>query len=227
MLIYNQHPVPLAFDHPKVRVINETGPAQPLRYIRQRMFDLADPVADLLHLWDDDDLYLPWHLQDCLERIGDAAAWKPARSWYSHTTADFDLVYEMFEGSWVFRATSVATARLDTHPNALDHPIYKQTTEAGQVAVTDLGGRSSYIYRWHPGWTHLAVFGGSHLPHLQEQNMARLQSDNVDVRADGRLIPSDLTLSWQQFLDGTRQKISPADWRPAVNRRQFCAAGQR
>lgn len=212
MLIYNQHPVPLSFDHPRVRVINETGPARPLRYIRQRMFDLADPAADLIHPWDDDDLYLPWHLQDCLERIGDAAAWKPARCWYSFSKSDFDLIHELFEGSWIFRASHVAAARLNTHTNAIDHPIYAQTVEAGQVAVTDLGGRASYIYRWHPGWTHWAGFGGSHLPVLQQQNMARLQEKSLDIRADGRLVASDLTLLWQQFLDGTRQKVSPSDW---------------
>ncbi|HTV30637.1 MAG TPA: hypothetical protein VMF32_23030 [Xanthobacteraceae bacterium] len=212
MLIYNQHPVPLTFDHPRVRVINETRPTRPLRYIRQRMFDLADPAADLIHLWDDDDLYLPWHLQDCLEHIGDAAAWKPARSWYSHSTSEFNLIHEIFEGSWIFRANHVARASLDTHPTAIDHPIYAQTIEAGLVAVTDLGGRASYIYRWHLEWTHYAAFGGSHLQALQQQNMARLQERNRDVHADGRLVPSDLRLRWQQFLDGTRQKISANDW---------------
>ena len=67
LLIYNQHPVPLHFDHPRVRVINEIEPPQALRYLKQRMFELADPTADFIHGLEDDDLYLPWHLEDCLE----------------------------------------------------------------------------------------------------------------------------------------------------------------
>src|SRR6266852_2684068 len=43
LLIYNQHPVPLGFDHPKVRVVNEAFPAAPLRHIKMRMLGLADP----------------------------------------------------------------------------------------------------------------------------------------------------------------------------------------
>src|ERR1017187_1631779 len=81
LLIYNQHSVPLHFDHPKVRVVNETPPPGSLRYLKQRMLALADPSADFIHFWDDDDLYLPWHLEDCLTHIRDHFAWKPATSW--------------------------------------------------------------------------------------------------------------------------------------------------
>ena len=89
LLIYNQHPVPLHFDHPRVRIVNEVPPAGSLRYIRQRMHELADPSADLIHWWDDDDLYLPWHLDDCLTHIGDSVAWKPASSGCRLATSNF------------------------------------------------------------------------------------------------------------------------------------------
>jgi hypothetical protein len=36
------------------------------------MHELADPKAEFIHWWDDDDLYLPWHLEDCLKHIGDS-----------------------------------------------------------------------------------------------------------------------------------------------------------
>jgi hypothetical protein len=83
MLIYNQHPVPMRFEHPRVRVVNEKPPVGSLRYIKQRMIELADPDADLIHFWDDDDLCLPWHLEDCLAHIGDHVAWRPASAWFS------------------------------------------------------------------------------------------------------------------------------------------------
>ena len=115
LLIYNQHPVPLRFDHPKVRIVNETPPPGSLRYVRQRMHELADPAAELIHWWDDDDLYLPWHLDDCLAHIGDNFAWKPASSWTSLRNVEFSRHKNRFEGSWVLRADYVKTAPLDTH----------------------------------------------------------------------------------------------------------------
>ena len=35
LLIYNQHPAPLRFDHPRVRVVNEELAPAPLRQIRR------------------------------------------------------------------------------------------------------------------------------------------------------------------------------------------------
>jgi hypothetical protein len=69
LLKYNQHPISLKFDHLKVWVVNESGRGSLLRHIRQRMLDPAIPAADLIHRWEADDLYLPWHLEDCLEQI--------------------------------------------------------------------------------------------------------------------------------------------------------------
>ena len=89
LLIYNQHPIPLGFDHPRVRIVNEAPSAGSLRYIRQRMHELAERSAELIHWWDDDDLYLPWHLEDCLEHIGASVAWKPASSWISMRNVKF------------------------------------------------------------------------------------------------------------------------------------------
>ena len=41
LLVYNQHPVPLRVEHPKVRVVNEALPAVSLRHIRKRMLELS------------------------------------------------------------------------------------------------------------------------------------------------------------------------------------------
>ena len=135
LLIYNQHPVPLSFDHPRVRIVNEAPPAGSLRYIRQRMHELADPSAELIHWWDDDDLYLPWHLEDCLTHIKDNVAWKPASSWMSLGNVEFSRHKNRFEGSWVLRADSLRAAPLDTHPDYTDHPVIRQTEEDRKSVV--------------------------------------------------------------------------------------------
>jgi hypothetical protein len=212
LLIYNQHPVPLRFDHPRVRVVNETPPTGSLRYIRRRMLELADRSADLIHCWDDDDLYLPWHLEDCLRHIGTNVAWKPRSCWLSHANVTFSRAVNFFEGSWVFRADYIAAAPLDTHPTYTDHPVYKQTIERRLLATTELSGRTSYIYRWGTGTEHVSAYGAAANEETQSVNLDRWRRASDNVRADGRLVPADLTLRWQQYLDGTKDQVTTAEW---------------
>lgn len=208
LLIYNQHPVPLSFDHPRVRVVNETMKHASLRYIRQRMHELADPSAELIHWWDDDDLYLPWHLQDCIDRIGDNLAWKPASSWMSENNKRFSFASNRFEGSWVFRADYLLQASLHTHPEYTDHPVILQTEESRRVATTELGNLRSYIYRWDTGTQHLSQYG-SGSDEQQTVNVAAWRERSMDVEPDGELLPADLSLRWQQYLRGIEQHVTP------------------
>ena len=210
LLVYNQHPVPMHFDHPRVRVVNEVGPPVSLRHIRARMHELADPAADFLHWWDDDDLYLPWHLQDCLANIGEAVAWKPRSVWFSRSNVTFVRGSYTCEGSWMFRAGYLRGAPLDTHPEYTDHPVVPQSLEASLVEVTDLGDRTSYIYR-DTGSQHLSAYGtGS--DQQQAENIALWRNRSVDVRPGGWLVPADLTERWAQYLEGTRGLVSAESW---------------
>ena len=216
LLIYNQHPVPLYFDHPRVRVVNETPPTGSLRYLKQRMYELAAASADLVHGWEDDDLYLPWHLEDCLRNIGDNVAWKPASSWMSMGNETYSLQKNYFEGTWVFRADYLAKAPIDTHPTYIDHPVYMQTLDAGRLATTDLGGRTSYIYRWATGTEHLSGYGGAGSEETQRVRLDWWRRRSKDVRADGQMVPADLTPRWRQYLAGTKALVTPEEW--ALNR---------
>jgi len=211
LLIYNQHPVPLRFDHPSVRVVNEAPPEGSLRFIRQRMVELSDPSAEFIHWWDDDDLYLPRHLEDCLMHIGDAVAWKPASSWTSEANAKFTLESNRFEGSWLFRSDHLRSAPLNTHPTYTDHPVTLQTEEANLLATTELGGRTSYIHRWDTGTEHLSGYGSGG-EDTQRSNITCWRRRSEDVRADGQLVPAEMTLRGQQYLAGIKDKVTPTDW---------------
>jgi hypothetical protein len=208
LLVYNQHPVPLTCDHPRVRVINEDPPAGSLRFIRRRMLDLADSSADLIHFWDDDDLYLPWHLEGCLKHVGDHVAWKPKSSWIWDGSQDsFSRLSNRFEGSWVFRADFLQRAPIDTHPTYTDHPVYLQVEDAGSLGTHELGGATSYIYRWANGAQHLSGYGvGTEA--VQLQYVASWRSRSNDVRDDGQLIPADLRPHWRTYLAGIEQAVT-------------------
>ena len=219
LLIYNQHPVPLSFDHPRVRIVNEAPPDGSLRFIRQRMLELANPGdADFVRWWDDDDLFLPWHLEDCLEHIGESVAWKETSSWFSERNSKFSLNRSRFEGAWLFRADYLRSAPIDTHPTYTDHPVVKQIEEARLLATTELGTSASYIYRWDTGTQHLSGYGPGADEATQKSNIERWRHLSGDVRGDGQLVPADLTPRWAQYLDGTRDQVPPEDWKSNLRR---------
>lgn len=212
LLIYNQHPDPLTFDHPRVRIVNEAAPRASLRHIRQRMHELADPSAELIHWWDDDDLYLPWHLQDCLDHIGGNVAWKPASSWFSQANTRFTLSRNRFEGSWIFRSDYLKKAPLHTHPDYTDHPVIRQTEESGLICTTELGDLSSYIYRWDIGTQHLSQYGSGD-DARQAGNVDAWRARSTDIEPGGVLLPSDLSLRWRQYLNGIKEQVMPDNLR--------------
>ncbi len=212
LLIYNQHPVPLRFDHPQVRIVNEAREFGSLREVRKRMHDLAAPSADFLHWWDDDDLYLPWHLDDCLKNIAGHLAWKPERSWVSERNVKYALRKSNFEGSWMGRADYIRSAPIETHAEYTDHPVFLQLTNARLLATTELGGRTSYIYRWDTGTQHLSGYGGAGTAERQQANISSWRRNSLDVRAEGVLVPADMTLRWQQYLRGTKDLVTADEW---------------
>jgi hypothetical protein len=208
LLIYNQHPTPLFFDHPRVRVVNEVVGNVGLRDIKRRMLELANQSAELIHYWDDDDLYLPWHLQDAFEHIGESAAWKPEMSWYCERDRDFSLEFNRFEGSWTFNARYLRAAPFDTHPVYCDHPVYLQAEDSGLLALTNLGDFANYIYRWANGSEHLSAY-----PFQDERdqtaNIDQWRAKSTDVQNDGVLVPADLRPRWEAFLAGIEGKVAP------------------
>ncbi len=222
LLIYNQHPQELNFTHPRVRVVNEQCGPQPLRYIKQRMVELADPSADFIHWWDDDDLCLPWHLEDCLENIGTKMAWKPATAWFSERNTTFSRIANRLEPSWLLRAEYVRHAPIDTHPLYTDHPVMMQIEEAGLLATTDLGGRTSYIYRWDTGTQHISGYGGEASEAEQAHNIQRWREFSTDLTMGRDLVAADLTERWSQYLAGIAGQVSADDL--AHNRSRLAAA---
>jgi hypothetical protein len=226
LLIYNQHPVPLVFDHPRVRIVNEDIGAASLGQIRRRMVDFADPSADYIHLWDDDDLFLPWHLEDCLDHIGSDIAWRPRRSWSSERNVSFSLLDSRYESSWLTRADFVRAAPMDTHPLYCDIPFFMQIEDRDALRTDDLGDLASYIHRWDTGTQHLSGYSFKNEA-AQLANVAAWRAASNDVQNGGLLVPADLTRRWQQFLDGIKAQVSPDNFDEIQARLSLAAAVSR
>jgi len=94
-----------------------------------------------------------------------------------------------------------------------------QIEEAGRLATTDLGGRTSYIYRWDIGTEHVSGYGTTGDEGTQTSNLETWRRRSNDIRGDGQLVPADMTSLWRRYLDGTRDKVSSKEWKS--NRRRL------
>jgi hypothetical protein len=211
LLIFNQHPVPLSFDHPRVRVVNEQMTNVALRHIKKRMLELSDLSVEFTHFWDDDDLYMPWHLEDCLRYVGSHEAWKPARSWFMPDGRTYELSENGFEPSWILRTKAVLDSPFDDHPLYPDHPVNMRLWKAGKVARTEMGAFSSYLYRWGNGRKHISAHPLKALSD-QVEGVNRTRKDAVPPRNDGRLVTVDLWPQWEKFLRGIKGKVPVAEY---------------
>jgi hypothetical protein len=71
----------------------------------------------------------------------------------------------------------------------------------------ELGGATSYIYRWANGAQHLSGYGvGTEA--VQLQYVASWRSRSNDVRRDGQLIPADLRPRRRPYLAGIEQAVT-------------------
>ena len=94
------------------------------------MHELADPGAELIHWWDDDDLYcLPVAPRRLPAPHPGQRGLEAAILVVLLEVDTFSLDKARFEGSWMFRAAYLKAAPIDTHKGYSDHPATVQTIE--------------------------------------------------------------------------------------------------
>ena len=165
LIIFNNAEEPLVLDdslHARgVRVINQSrDAASGLPYASLgavRRDALAHAGADVYVCWDDDDLFLPWHLSQGmanLKRCG-RGAWMPAQSYYSPDGGrTYQLARNAFEASVLVRMDHLRRYGFDAGKSGAEHLTWR----AAMVAEGELSERDevtpfeSYAYVWgEPG----------------------------------------------------------------------------
>jgi len=190
LVILNNHHVPLYFDHPLVKIINEPG-HETLGHCRQRLLDFAD--GEFLRTWDDDDLYTPWAISQGVEAIGNGEAWKPTRSWATDGPETFHLRHNAFEASTTWRTDFVK--RYGYQLTAGDE--HKLLLRAANMATDEVGYWASYVYRWGCGEWHISGSLGSGT--VADRTYTWIQN-NQDVRRDQPLVPANLLPWWRKLV---------------------------
>ncbi len=160
---------------------------------------LENAYTPLIAHWDDDDLYLPWHLTQCVETLlrEDVGCAKPRAAWWAVGPPDgFEVrgpCHNVFEGQMVFRRE--AALELGGYPPKVSGQakvllgIFRRVGDL--YTWNPPYDRISYVYRWADGLCHISGGGNN-----QQSHKAFGQS-NQDF-GDGRpLIPPDaLPADW-------------------------------
>lgn len=193
LIILNNHPTPIQCDLPQVTVVNRPGHPT-LGDCRNALVQMA--TGDVIRTWDDDDLYMPWTLRQGVENIGDAVAFKPQKSWFSHKGKPFSLAENAFEAAMIVRREvalkyGYKTAGGDEHSTLLDG-IAKE----GGCKTIDFGVLASYIYKWGYGMWHISGSLGSG---TVEKRTADWKDHNTDAKTEP-LTPVSVQHYWDGLL---------------------------
>lgn len=211
-----------------VSVIDQPERFPTLGHKRQALLEAAD--TPLVAHWDDDDLYLPWHLTMCVSMLtrrewpcgravhlsfaichsGFARCAKPRAAWWAVGPRDsFDVrgpAHNVFEGQMVFdRQRALQHSGYPPLHSGQAKTLLRKFGEAGELYAWNPADRDiSYVYRWGDGADHVSARRG-------------LARDN-DFGGGQPLIDADDPLPW------ARKRLQPKFRRLAEGVQARCNA---
>ena len=125
---------------------------------------LASPDADAYCVWDDDDIYLPWHISAAAMALAQADYTIPSVVFKGGEAAVIRQANtDLYHGAWSYRRTAFEQAG--------GYPFIQSGQDQGllarfrqqQLVCSDplkYDPRPSYLYRWHTAHRHhLSVLG--------------------------------------------------------------------
>jgi len=196
LIIINQHPVPLVFDHPQVKIYNvEASELPTLQAIRRKGLELA--TGDYIHFWDDDDLMLPNHLSTYVEKFNGNVVWKPFEVLMSTHNTDYAVVAGNMEATHLIDREFALSVPINKH-DCDDHSLFAELKGHLKVEIlphSDL----TYVYRWANQSYHLSGAYGSM---TMEQRVIESRKSCKDTGDGKPMIHYNMyELRWKQMLE--------------------------
>ena len=168
--------------------------------------------------WDDDDLYLPWHLTRCVAALWGARGAKCVKArgaWFMVGRKGEGgglqvrgIRHNVFEGQMVFfRERALAHGGYPPWHSGQARHLLGKFHRAGELyKIPDSMDLTSYVYRWGQGVTHISALKN------REESGRVFRHANRDF-GDGRpLTPADLTPYWSAVLKGAHKTLSKDDY---------------
>ena len=204
LIILNDAPVEIpnsnALTHLGVIVVNNESRIRSLGAKRQRLLEIAE--EPIVAHWDDDDLYLPWHLTHCVEALRAdpiARMVKPRGAWYVLGRRDGDLTvrgihHNVFEGAFVFDRRQALRYGYPPTDSGQAAALGRAFTDDGLFHRFDPYPFVSYVYRWADGLGHVSAAKTG-------EKFAAQNRDFGDPVGEGLLPHRHLAIgNWQCFM---------------------------
>ena len=162
LLIFNTAPTPITLDpklHGKgIRVVNQSinpdgTPFSSLGQVRSAALNHAE--GDAWICWDDDDLFLPYHIETAVARLQAAGslAWKPLRSLFSGDGGkSFKFAQNAMEASILCDLNFICEHGFSTSKSGGEHVFggwLDRLKKEDQLTIEDV--TPSYAYVWGDG----------------------------------------------------------------------------
>lgn len=157
LIIFNtdmEHPMSLGFEDPTIIVVNNNTNYLSGEPYKNRGEICRDAVThangDFFMLADDDDIYLPWHLQQAVDKIleVDKDAWKPERSFFA-TKEKLELTMNTLEASVIVRMNRIREIGFRTDETGYEGlSWYTQLRDEKQLDEHYLEYIPSYCFNW-------------------------------------------------------------------------------
>lgn len=156
---------PAALDGlPGVRLVTTRHRFRTLGEKRNASAALAGPDVDAYCVWDDDDIYLPWHMTAAATALADADYAIPTVVYVDRPSRlERKTNRRLFHPAWAFRRA--AFERVDGYPfmqSGQDQMLLRRF-ESAQLRCGDPlahDPRPSFLYRWHTAHNeHLSAMG--------------------------------------------------------------------
>ncbi|HZS41106.1 MAG TPA: glycosyltransferase family A protein [Polyangia bacterium] len=161
LIVLNDHPdQELVFDHPEVLVVNLKRRLRTLGEKRNASAALAR--YDNLLIWDDDDIYLPWRIEETMKKLPSEHFYKCPNAWCIVDGRWQDKPgYNLYHGGsaytrWLFREAGGYGCIDGGEDAAIEWRFQNVTPLKGQYWKHTIlpWDRLYYIYRWGHGSYH-------------------------------------------------------------------------
>jgi hypothetical protein len=176
LIIINTHPSPVYFnkEYDNIEVHN----IKPLGYLSDvYRFGLDLISSEYFCIWDDDDLFMPWHIEDRMRFSLENPEYDAIG--HSHCLTSMHNKLEgigqnMFVAQYLYKNNGI---RPDANVSCWDVGWHYRPWKRGEFSFP---ARPSYIYRWGTGESHISGWGGQeeaqhkgYLLNIQEKHKVR------------------------------------------------------
>lgn len=163
LIIVNDHPNPITLDreYPGVRLINL--PERFANLGEKRNYTTRLARGEILCVWDDDDLYLPWRLKQTVRHLmenPDTWAYKPMHAWLSVNNSGYRIQRALFHSQLGMRRAAFDCVGGYPAMNVGEDQAFEDRIPRDKwVRHLAAAAEFIYVYRWGNTHTHISQLG--------------------------------------------------------------------